>query len=715
MLPCLHTFCLQCLEKASEVQGAKETLKCPSCDEKVSLPEGGIQSLPVDLRKAHEVEIAGYGRKLETGKEACGVCYRSGSGPAISFCVNCCEFLCHVCEEHHRSARKTQKHEIVTVGTNSDTKEGHGEQALLGKCHQPRKPCPVHDDEKLKFFCELCDKLICCDCMWLEHNDHLSQCYRVEAIAAKAMDALQTQAGECQSIVASLSDSIAQCKTAIQQVESKKREADDVIVKCLNQIRDALLAQCENILLGKVTGLKMQICELEKLHDDVSHVSDMITDALSHAPSQQLSTRKMLSERLSLVLQQYNKTVNVPLQSPVFVTKLAGESVISEVVALGQISGGSDAASSMCDVAFAPCAVVGKEHTVKITTRNTDGELFHHGKETVLAELRQVGSEKGGIQRGKIVNHGDGTYSVSFTPQSTGAHSLQVTIGGHPIRSSPFTITVRPPRTITYDALSLQKTSTYTTYANPWGVACGENGMLAVAECGYHTVSLLSADGRRLHTFGVPGKYSGSVDCFYSPSGVAIIGDEMYVTESSNNRVRKMQISNRSFTTNFGSSGNGDGQFSNPRGICIHPDGRLFIADCNNHRVQVHQPDGTFVSSITGDPQNEESKFRSPWGLAFDPQGLLHIAAHGSMKMYTPEGIYVGSYGNGTLTRPAGIAIDEEGYVIISDNGLLWIYNPDHTQLVKTIEGLLNPMGIACDDSGMFLVAEYGSNRILKY
>ena len=86
-----------------------------------------------------------------------------------------------------------------------------------------------------------------------------------------------------------------------------------MIVKSLNQIRDALLAQCENILLGKVTGLKMQICELEKFHDDVSHVSDMITDALSHAPSQQLSTRKMLSERLSLVLQQYNKTVNVPL------------------------------------------------------------------------------------------------------------------------------------------------------------------------------------------------------------------------------------------------------------------------------------------------------------------------------------------------------------------------------------------------------------------
>ena len=127
-----------------------------------------------------------------------------------------------------------------------------------------------------------------------------------------------------------------------------------------------------------------------------------------------------------------------------------------------------------------PRAVVGKERVVKVTTRSIDGELFHHGKETVLAE---IGSEKGGIQQGKIVDHGDGTYSMSFTPDSTGAYYLQVTIGGHPIKSSPFAITVRPPRTVTYDALFMQNTfSTYTTYANPWGVACGENGMLAVAE-----------------------------------------------------------------------------------------------------------------------------------------------------------------------------------------------------------------------------------------
>ena len=717
MLPCLHTFCLQCLTKACEIQGAKESLKCPSCDEKVSLPEGGIESLPVDLRKAHEAEIAGYGKKLETGKEACGVCFRSGSGPAIVFCVNCCEFLCKVCDEHHRSARKTHKHEIVTVDTTLVSKEEKGEHGLAEKCQEPRMPCPTHDDEILKFYCEKCDKLICRDCMELDHNDHRSQCNRVEAIAAKAMDCLLSEAGECQGIIASLNTSISQCKAAIQKVKSRKREADDVIVKSLNHVRDALLAQCEAIHLGKLTGLKMQICELEKLCENISHVSNKITVAMSHSPSQQLSTRKIISDRLTQVLQCYRSVSSLPLQSALFVTKIADEDKIHECIALGQVSGGSDPASSTCDVTFVPRAVVGKERIIKVTACNSDGSCFLHGVETVTAELALMGSEKSVIQC-NITDHGDGTHSITFTAQSTGVHEFQVTIGGHPIKGSPFTITIRPP-TPPYDARSFHKA--FSTYANCKGIAFGENGMVAVTEYSYHTVSLFSKDGSRMHTFGVGGKSSNSRNYFCGPEDVAIKDDVMYVTDSGNNRVQKIRMSDKTYVTSFGSNGKGNGQFSNPRGICIHPDGRLFIADYSNHRIQVHQPDGTFVSSIMGDPQNEESKFQRPWGLTFDPQGRLHIAAYGSncIKVYTPEGNYIKTYGSGTLNYPAGIAIDEEGYIAISECGgsnRIWIYNPDHTQLVKTIQsGLSILTGMTCDADGMFWVAEDGNSRVHKF
>ena len=711
MLPCLHTFCLQCLFKASEIQGDKEALKCPTCDEKVSLPQGGIDHLPLDLHKAHEAEIALYGQKLETGTEPCGVCFRTDSGLAVAFCVNCCEFLCKLCKEHHRSAHKSYKHEIVTVGGTSKTeKEQYSSSA--GKISKPPIPCPVHDDEVLKFYCEQCEKLICRDCMELDHNDHRSKCNRVEAVAAKAMEHLKLHLSESESVLASLNDVIAQCKETMEQVESRKREIDSIINRSLNQVREALLAKNEEIRLGKITSLTMQICQLEKMRDSLLVVSDTIKAAESHTPSQQLSTKKTFYERLMQVLQGYYDSESVPLESALFVTKIADQDVISQMVALGEISGGSDAASSTCDVGYVPRAVVGKERTIKVTTRNKDGEPFLHGNEIVTAHLSLMGSKESHIYC-KSTNHSDGTYSISFTAQSAGEHELHVNVRGQPIRGSPFVLTTRQPRK-TYGTQSLQKVS---TYSSPWDVAFTENGTLAVAEYGYNTVSLYSTEGKRLHTFGVEGG-SGSGDNEFSyPSGVAINGDVMYITENNNHRVKKLRLSDKTFISKFGSYGTSDGQFSSPRGICIDPEGKVFVADHSNHRIQVFQPDGTFAYCIKPDPNNKESTFKNPWGIAFDPQGRLHIVANGSncIKIYTPEGVYMESYGSGTISSPAGIAIDEEGYIAITQNGsYLWIYNPDHTQLVHTIN-IVYSVGVTCDAEGMFWITDNGNYRVQKY
>ena len=720
MLPCLHTFCLQCLKKESEIQGAKEALKCPmpKCEEDVTLPQGGIEKLPFDQRKAHEAEIALYGEKLETGKEACDVCVRK-EGPAIAFCVNCCEFLCKLCETHHRSARKSQKHEVVKVDGGS--KKGNESYNLERVFADPPMPCATHSDEVLKFYCEKCEELICRDCMELNHNDHRSECDRVEAIAARAMESLKNCAKDSPSAVAVVKDAIVKCKAAINRIESRKNEVDGIISTSLNEVREALLASNEEIRMGKTTSLKTQIERLKKVGDDLTHALTMIAQAEVHTPAQQLATKRVIAERVEELMKRYHNSERIPLESAHFLTKVADGDIISQMIALGEITGGSDAASSTCDAAYVPRAVVGKERIIKVTARNKKGELFPYGKETVTAQLSLLDSTQLCIH-GESTDHGDGTYSVSFTAQSPGVHKLEVKIGGRHIRGSPYTITVRQPRTTPYDALSSQ--NTLSTYQGPWDVAFTDDGTLAVAEYGYHTVCLYSVDKKeRVHTFGSTGSSGSGDDRFYYPSGVAIIGDMMYVTENSNHRVKKIRLSDKTTIGTFGSNGNGNNQFNYPRGICIDPEGKLFIADNSNHRIQVlqwNQEQCTFAYSITADPENEESKFQSPWGLAFDPQGRLHIAAYSSncIKVFTPEGTYVKSYGSETVMRPAGIAIDEEGYVAISQygsNSRVWIYSPDHTEPpVNTIQNFNNPVGIACDAEGTFWIADSSNNRV-KY
>jgi len=519
-----------------------------------------------------------------------------------------------------------------------------------------------------------------------------------------------------QLAITALNDAIAQCQVTVEQVESRKKEIDNTITSSLNQVREALLAKNEEIRLRKITGLEMQMNELKRVRDGLSLASDMITAAQSHTPAQQLSTKKVMAERAALLLQQFRGS-DLTLESDMFLTKVAEPATISQMISLGQVSGGSHTASSTCDAGYIPRAVVGKERTIKVTARDEEGELFPNGGEVVEAKLSLMGSQDPVI-RGKASDHGDGTYSVSFTAQSAGEHELQVTIASHHIRGSPFTLTARQPRTTPYTSLACQKS--INTNKSPWDVAMTEDGCLAVAECNYHTVSLYSVNGQRQHTFGTGGSSGSGDNQFSSPAGVAIKGDVMYVSDQSNHRVQKFSISQRSFISKFGSNGSGNGQFSNPRGICIDPVGKVYVADYSNHRIQVFQADGTFAYSIIADPNNPDSKFQSPWGLAFDPQGRLHIAAYGSncIKVFTPEGAYIESYGIGTIQYPAGIAIDEEGYIAITEYGShchLCIYNPDHTQLLKTLQDSTNLVGVACDAEGMFWVAAQDKNCVKGY
>eukprot|EP00731_Ephydatia_muelleri_P035428 Em0123g9a len=66
--------------------------------------------------------------------------------------------------------------------------------------------------------------------------------------------------------------------------------------------------------------------------------------------------------------------------------------------------------------------------------------------------------------------------------------------------------------------------------------------------------------------------------------------------------------------------------------------------------------------------------FLEPRGLALDPQGNIHLAACGSnsIKVFTPDGTYVRSYGDAKF--PTGIVIDEEGKKIHTVGNL---NNPD--------------------------------------
>ena len=414
-----------------------------------------------------------------------------------------------------------------------------------------------------------------------------------------------------------------QCKQRMQQIETRKEEIDGKIKDSLEQVRTALLEQNEEIFSKKTSSPKTHVQRLQWLQEGLSHAASMITDAKSHSPAQQLSTKKTLAERATKLQEEFEDTKLVPSTSDVFNTDIDKPNTIEKMISLGSISGGVHAATSTCDAGYVPRAVVGVARTIIVVARDEAGKPLGCGGETVQAYLVVQGSQTSAITA-ETTDHGDGSYSATITPLSTGHHELQVTIASGHVKGSPFKFRITSPRKGGYTELSAQH---WNTFSHPFDVAVTEAGQLAVAESGYHTVSLYSATGQKIYSFGTANSAGSADGQFNSPSGVVIKDDLMYVSDQGNNRVQKFSVRQRSYTSKFGSKGQGKGQFSNPRGICIDPERKVYIADYNNHCIQVFHKDDSFAYSF--------SCTSSPWGLAFDLQGRLHVAANGSNCIYT--------------------------------------------------------------------------------
>jgi hypothetical protein len=95
--------------------------------------------------------------------------------------------------------------------------------------------------------------------------------------------------------------------------------------------------------------------------------------------------------------------------------------------------------------------------------------------------------------------------------------------------------------------------------------------------------------GQSLFAFGdVDG--IGSEARFQHPLGIAVAGDELFVADSYNHKLRRIDIASRAVTTWLGNGAAGNSldpvQLSEPGGLALSSR-ELFVADTNNHRILV--------------------------------------------------------------------------------------------------------------------------------
>ena len=276
----------------------------------------------------------------------CDQCVDPSSGPAVSFCVNCCDFLCKACAKHHKTWRKTLNHDVQPI---SGSKLSSNLTAAKPLDNIPHKPmyCQLHEDETLKFFCETCCSLICRDCMAIEHTSHKYD--RIEKVEEKEKEHLVSLLKSTDGAKVKLDNAITKGSKVAQQIQANQEVVEkDIksVFKVLNRAladrEQSLLAKTIEISLGKQTALAMQGEELKMLRKEVIETCKVVTAATEvYTPAEMLSVKGTMSNKLEQLLKQYNTASLEPCRSDVIPSVLATSELVEHIRSFGMVAGGS--------------------------------------------------------------------------------------------------------------------------------------------------------------------------------------------------------------------------------------------------------------------------------------------------------------------------------------------------------------------------------------
>ena len=241
------------------------------------------------------------------------------------------------------------------------------------------------------------------------------------------------------------------------------------------------------------------------------------------------------------------------------------------------------------------------------------------------------------------------------------------------------------------------------------------------------------------------------------PDAFAIDGSgNLWVADGLNNRVQKLSGTG-TYQSQLGcssgacSSGSGNGQFNfntYPNGVAIDGSGNIWVADADNYRVQKFSSGGTYASQF-GSQGNGNGQFEVPGGIAIDASGNIWVADGGEnnrvqefsatgtyeFQFGCPSGApncYAGSSSNGQFSNwgPGSIAIDASGNLWVVDygNSRVQEFNasgtyesqlgcPSDACSTGTSNGQFGsgPNGLAIDGSGNIWVGISGNNRVEEF
>ncbi len=190
---------------------------------------------------------------------------------------------------------------------------------------------------------------------------------------------------------------------------------------------------------------------------------------------------------------------------------------------------------------------------------------------------------------------------------------------------------------------------------------------------------------------------TGSSATFFQPMGVVKVGDYLYVADAGNHKIRRIQLSGNFPVTTFAGSTQGDAtgtgtdaKFNRPTAITADSAGTyLYVCDTNNHKIKRIQISNANVTNFagTGTQGNKNgaattvAQFNSPTGISYYKSGSTELVFVSDTQNYNIRVIVGGNVYTFSGSNTYGFA-DGQGYIAKFNTPMFLSVSPDGANIL---------------------------------
>ena len=719
-LPCLHSFCLHCLQGIQRTSGRRDVITCPECRRESRVPgNGNLNELPTNFRINSLLDVLAIKECNTTGVK-CGNCDKKSS--KSFYCFQCCAFWCEEnCITLHNGMKANKEHRVLAL---KEFQDKDFETVLKRPAFCQKKH---HETEELKFFCKDCKVSICNACVVTLHEGHAKTTLKEAANERKL---------KVKSVIESQKQNVQQNRNRIEKIDETciqiqervatvKRDAQNFAEKMIDIIeakKQEIINKADHQAAESIERLVIQKSEIEHQVNMTETVIEDTETLLKRSTSAEMvildeSLHPVFPEEVNYerevdcdfeVLRQFSFVENVTLMNEINTEGIGSLKTSLYKTSANQSSAEGKGISE---------ATVGLEAQFVLITRNAKGEQCYEERDCVTVEIRnQQGHDC--ATKARVQDNKDGTYKISYFAKETAKCDVSVKVNTENVRGSPFEVQVKLRQ---YRAvLSFGKEGSAAGMLNkPWGVAVNERNEIAVTDRNNNRIQIFSSDGTYLRFFGIKGDKQGE---FNSPSGIVFDKNgNLLVVDRNNSRVQCFSEHGEHLNT-FSSKGSLDHQLNCPLGLSVDNDGNIIVADSNYNKViKIFYPKGQFLSKI-----GVEGCFTLPFHCVQCEQCLIISDSEDHcVKVFDKDGNFLYKFGkkgkrDGEFNAPHCLSVDKAGHLMVCDkmNHRVQVFELSGKFITKFgtfgngIGELNCPVSAGVLSDGKIVVTNFSSNRI---